>query len=1067
MADDNTATEAERIHALESVRLSWAPTPDDVWRSQSNVHVPGMHERVFAEVMRAYDDANDSDDASPLGVVVRGPAGSGKTHLLGQIREEVQAKGGYFFLIRLLDAAAFWRSTLMGMLDDLMRPSGNDEDSQLGLLLRRLADIAQLGDEQRSKIVGETMIDADTLNTFVTAVYKVHPRHRRTSQHTLRALVLSIAPDSAVQDLGDAYLQSIDDVDPAEFSEWGIRRAELGHQGIAENISRLLAITGPTVLAIDQIDTLVAQARTGADQEFSDAQEDKVVEHLAHGLMSLRETLPRTASVLSALSSAWELIAARGVAPMRDRFRVTQPLKPIPSSEVGRLLLGRRLAASFRDVGFEPPHPTWPVAASAFEEAPDFTPRQLLIAVDRHIRHCLDTGTSSELTGFADRSGSPTPAEFPTAPRGELDALDERYAQLRKQADVSTPLSSDNEDTLLPTLLSAGLTAWIHEHQSSDDSLAQDPPPSGKPALHARLRHTVDTDTDDEEHWCFRAVTATNARAALARVERAVTTAGLHIDMPRRRLVLIRNDPWPSGAKTGQTIAALRRAGGIEVPLGDDDRRALTALGILLAENAPALTSWLLARKPAHSVELFRAVLPEVSVVEDDTALIAPDGDTARDDTPPVDDTDSENVSDAALTPPPTRAGRPPSIVIGQETSTNADVSMPLEALRKHTAIFAGSGSGKTVLIRRLIEECALQGVSAIVLDVNNDLARLGTPWPTDERTWPPGDETKATAFLRDTDVVVWTPRKTAGRPLSFQPLPDFASVLGDPDEFDASVESALAALEPAAGVLGPSQRARHGRAVLRQALDGFGRRSAGGTLSDFIDLLEEFPEDASEMRDAVRIAAGLAENLKAASANDPMFAGSGTPVDPAVLLTPDDGKKARVSVINLAGLSTDEQKHGFVNQLQMGLFAWIKKNPAGDRPLGGLFVMDEAQNFAPSDRTTPATQSTLALASQARKYGLGLVYATQSPKGLHNRIAGNASTQFYGLLNSPSHVEAAKEMARVKGGSVPDVGRLPAGQFYAAIEGTEFRRTATPLCLTYHPKSPPTEEEVLALARG
>ena len=142
MADDNTATEAERIHALESVRLSWAPTPDDVWRSQSNVHVPGMHERVFAEVMRAYDDANDSDDASPLGVVVRGPAGSGKTHLLGQIREEVQAKGGYFFLIRLLDAAAFWRSTLMGMLDDLMRPSGNDEDSQLGLLLRRLADIA-------------------------------------------------------------------------------------------------------------------------------------------------------------------------------------------------------------------------------------------------------------------------------------------------------------------------------------------------------------------------------------------------------------------------------------------------------------------------------------------------------------------------------------------------------------------------------------------------------------------------------------------------------------------------------------------------------------------------------------------------------------------------------------------------------------------------------------------------------------------------------------------------------------------------------------------------------------
>lgn len=56
--------------------------------------------------------------------------------------------------------------------------------------------------------------------------------------------------------------------------------------------------------------------------------------------------------------------------------------------------------------------------------------------------------------------------------------------------------------------------------------------------------------------------------------------------------------------------------------------------------------------------------------------------------------------------------------------------ALRLDALRKHTAIFAGSGSGKTVLIRRIVEECALRGVSAIVLDPNNDLARLGDPWP-------------------------------------------------------------------------------------------------------------------------------------------------------------------------------------------------------------------------------------------------------------------------------------------------------------------------------------------------
>ncbi|MGA9871799.1 MAG: AAA family ATPase, partial [Rhodococcus sp. (in: high G+C Gram-positive bacteria)] len=150
---------------------------------------------------------------------------------------------------------------------------------------------------------------------------------------------------------------------------------------------------------------------------------------------------------------------------------------------------------------------------------------------------------------------------------------------------------------------------------------------------------------------------------------------------------------------------------------------------------------------------------------------------------------------------------------------------------------------------------------------------------------------------------------------------------------------------------------------------------------------------------------------------------------------------------------------------LQMALFAWIKKNPAGDRPLGGLFVMDEAQTLAPSGAMTACTQSTLALASQARKYGLGLVFATQAPKGLNNRIPGNAATQFFGFLNSPVQIDAAKEMAQAKGSSATDIGRLKTGQFYAAVEGEGFNKVQAPLCLSYHPKSPLTTEEVIDLA--
>ena len=123
-----------------------------------------------------------------------------------------------------------------------------------------------------------------------------------------------------------------------------------------------------------------------------------------------------------------------------------------------------------------------------------------------------------------------------------------------------------------------------------------------------------------------------------------------------------------------------------------------------------------------------------------------------------------------------------------------------------------------------------------------------------------------------------------------------------------------------------------------------------------------------------------------------------------------------------------------------MALFAWIKRNPAGARPLRGLLVMDEAQTIAPARGFTACTRSTLALSSQARKYGLGLVFATQAPKGLHNQIPGNAVTQFYGLLSAPVQISSAQEMARAKGGLMPDISRLRAGNFYVAIEGEAFQ---------------------------
>jgi hypothetical protein len=600
-----------------------------------------------------------------------------------------------------------------------------------------------------------------------------------------------------------------------------------------------------------------------------------------------------------------------------------------------------------------------------------------------------------------------------------------------------------------PALLSAGLSAWIAEGGESRKAFYQDPPPSKKPALHARLRQSLDEVTEDEVHWAFRAITNDNAVAALNRIRAACTAAGLHQHISKRKLYLLRNSPWSRGVRTRDAVAAFEAAGGTTLQVEGDDLKVFAALKRMSATRVPNVQSWLVARRPASNTKLFRAVFGDLPNSPDGTQVAANSGRVSSTDPP----TSASEVSAS------------PAIPIGIAVDTQRTIQFNLEILRKHVAVFAGSGSGKTVLIRRLIEECALHGVSAIVLDPNNDLARLGNRWPEPPEHWSADDTAKAEDYISNTDVVVWTPRRETGRPLSFRPLPDFASVIDDADEFGAAVDAAVAALAPKAKIEGSTEKAALAQAVLRDALKFFAREG-GRDLKALIRALSDLPECVSELDKADKIAAAMAQTLTAAMVNDPLFGGSGEPVDPGLLLTPPAGKKARVSVISFVGLPTDVQRQSFVNQLQMALFAWIKRNPAGDRPLGGLFVMDEAQTLAPSGAMTACTMSTLTLASQARKYGLGLVFATQAPKGLHNRIPGNAATQFFGFLNSPTQISAAREMAQAKGSDVPDISRLRSGQFYVASEGVAFEKVQTPLCLTYHPKSALTPEEVIDMAR-
>ncbi len=1049
--------DAERA-ALAALRFNWAAVPDDVWRPLP-FHVDGLHASVVQTVRGGLDEAAASDGASPIGLALEGQRGSGKTHLLGWLRQQAQAGGGYFFLVSLLSAQQFWFSVLRSMLDGLARPVPGS-DSQLRLLMRRLSARVGAPRAVRRAFMGETALTREALDAFIEGLAAVDQYVVRTSQETARALALSASADPAHWEVADNYFICDEEAVPGERAAWGMRRAARTAEEIVEELSRLLALTGPTVMAVDQIDVLLAQSALGADQaQQPGADADAVhyavvLEGVAGGLMSLRERTRRTLTVVACLPSTWTLIKTKATATVRDRFREAPRLTTIKSRELASKIIARRFDTYFSKLGFEPPYPTWPIRPEAFDDAGDFTPRQLLIAIDAHIHDCLLSGEIVELASLGELpSDRATPAgavPVSTMDSETLAKYDTWFEELKDAADVTTPLEAETEDWAVPRLLEAGLTAWILERGEQGAVFSVDPRPSAKPDLHARLRLTLDESTEDQVHWCFRAVSDKHhGNAALNRLRRASSAAGLDAAVTKRQLFLLRNDEWSAGAKTRQELQAVGEQGGRTLPLDHEDLRVLAALRALLDEDPIGVQPWLAERRPSRHLAVLQAALADADSWPSAGRESEPSTMPVRDE-PAVPETPREIPA----------AG--PALVVGRDHEAGQPVRLDLEALRKHMTIFAGSGSGKTVLIRRLAEECALQGVSSIVLDPNNDLARLGDAWPEPPPQWDDGDAAKAADYLAHTDVVVWTPRREAGRPLSFQPLPDFGAALDDPDEFAEAVEAAVASLAPRA-MLGSrtTAKAHLGQAVLRRAVEHFGRR--GGTrLQGLIDTLANLPDGIVDLADADKIGASLAQNLTATMVNDPMFGGTGTPVDPGLLLTPAAGKRARISVISMIGLPSDEARQSFVNQLQMALFAWIKMHPAGDRPLLGLLVMDEAQTLAPSGAITACTQSTLALASQARKYGLGLIFATQAPKGLHNRIPGNAATQFYGLLNSPIQVEAAREMAKAKGGDVPDISRLSSGEFYLAAEGAAPRKLRTPLCLSYHPRSPLTKEEII-----
>jgi len=1051
-----------------AVDFGWTRQLPSIW-SDGAAMKQTLHTEVLRQIIADLDLLRESSPParSRLGHAIVGTAGSGKTHLMGSLRREAVANRYWFVLLDFGGITDFWRSAALGFVSSLLQrlPDGRSQFHRCLVAIAKGDRFGAFRERYRSvnpRIEAGLNLApqerADLVSLFLQAMRGVPDSLKH--QHVMRAYLQLQLGDFQGQNCAYAWLQGLE-LETEMQTATGLPKTISPREVVAGTLW-MLGCVAPTVIAIDQIDAIVAEQNL-APTRFGNGEDGQgllhsIVESLASGLMGLYDLQSRSKTVIACLEATWNVLTHRVTLAVTDRFLEPVLLRPIGTSARAEELVCSRLAMAYESRHFTPPYPTWPIRPSAFAAAVDMWPRVLLKKCEAYRAKCRAEGKVTELLSFE--------VDVITKPPKPVDGFEAKFAKFRQSADIVGLTDEAREDDLRQLMTDALRLYAKHAPVAEDvDVAVSDAKSMKRPPLHARLTFTFRAAGERERHYCFRAIPQTNAVAFQARLRAAMTESGAARALAFRHLVVVRRGPVPQGARTAELLAQFQSVGGVFVDPSEDELRTLRAL-VALKED-PGLDAWLKTARPFAEISLFSKPGLHLSVNvgngEKGERNSKVDGQVAGGVLPPaVTPGPAPSSSGDAPRLPAANKAAADSIPVGRRLEggkEGREAALPIPVLPRHTAVLAGAGAGKTVLLRRLVEESALLGIPALILDSNNDLTTLGDPWPEPPAQWSAVDAEKAKLYRERTDVVVWTPGLSRGRPITLDVLPDFGALgAADADEIAQAVNMALSTISSLVKL------SELKKGVLADALRTFA--AAGGrTLDSFVALLGDLPLDASQIGRAQKLAAEAADQLRAAIATNPLLRGGGSPLNPAAFFSSDRPDRTRVSIVSLVGLPSDESRQEFVNRLQMSLFTWIKKVPSS-RPR--LYVIDEARNFVPSSKPAACKDSAISLAAQARKYGLGLIFATQSPRDIDNKIISNCTTHFYGKMNSPAAIDTIRELIAAKGGNASDIATLQSGTFYFSTEGSgQPVKIKTALCLSHHAPNPPGTEEVIRRASG
>ncbi len=1076
----------QALEALRGVDLDWTTHIKRVWQLPT-YNVPEHNSMARDKLFSLANQLAETHD-SPLGIPLIGQGGSGKTHLLTVLRHHAFNKGIRFILVDMTDVRDFWETIVQGYVSSLLEPEPDGVTQ-----LEKIVEII-VGNHLPAEKIAD--IRVEKLSEFITRALSYLAKHQKQQtiqfQDCIRAIILANSNDFVVSAIGTNWLQGLS-VEAEDRKMFGFTTSTPSHSEIAKGISWLMSLSGGSILALDQLDAIVTQHHI-ASQSGSDLTEEQqisqaIVHDIGSGLTNLRDRTSRTLVVLSCLESTWEILRSTIVSTFKDRYLSPIILGNIISADVGKRMVMSRLAPAYGRANYVPPYLSFPFKESFFENVKGLSPRNILQLCHKHRERCLTEDQVFELT---DASVIINPGPSPR----DFASLDQEFKEHQQHVDITSFNEKDSEDHELATFLEQLSNYLLIENPTANvvDAEIDKDFPGGKsfPLLHTRLRLVFRSEGDREKHLCFRGLQQTNAKAFQTRLKAAMTTSGIDRRLTFRKLVIVRTFDTPGGEKTAALLHDFNEADGVLWNPTQADLKAVLALKRM--NHKPEFSEWLAVRRPLSQLLGIKSTIDwffstaladqpttssEISGqlnVQPLESFVAPQPAPQPDQRldPVVDISRAEQQTsgpvefDLEEIEPIKIDQLSEQLPLGQRligTQSKGAISIPLKDLVRHTVILAGSGSGKTVLIKRIIEEAALLGIPSIVIDGANDLARMGDSWPSTPTSSSDQDQFKADQYFQRTEVIVWTPGKESGNGLSLEPLPDFGAVASDSEELEQACDMARDALQEIVAS-GNSDGAKMKRGILKAALLYFAQNNPG-KLEDFIELLSDLPIEAGGgLANAGKKASEMADLLRAEVLNNVLLKPIGSSLDPALLFGLESAAKTRISILNFIGLPSLGAQQQFLNQLAMTLFTWIKKHPAPvSAPIRGLLVIDEAKDFIPSSGSTVCKDSIIRLAAQARKYGLGLIFATQAPKSIDHNIIANCLTQFFGKASSPAAIQVVQDQIKQRGGQGDDIPKLKAGHFYVTSEGLAPTKLISPLCLSYHASTPLAESEVLVRA--